>query len=103
MQSTSRLMSIQSTVLRFVQVLSRMLNLDVEVVDDNLVRIAGTGPYSSNLGRPLTTGTNAFKSVISTRRHKVIERSGQDPECLMCPTCGLQGKSVSWCPGYLSR
>ena len=84
MQSTSRLMSIQSTVLRFVQVLSRMLNLDVEVVDDNLVRIAGTGPYSSNLGRPLTTGTNAFKSVISTRRHKVIERSGQDPECLMC-------------------
>lgn len=84
MQPTSRLMSIQSTVLRFVQVLSRMLNLDVEVVDDNLVRIAGTGPYSSNLGRPLTTGTNAFKTVINTRRHKVIERSGQDPECLMC-------------------
>ena len=57
MAAASKLMSIQSTVLRFAQILSRMLNLDVEVVDDNLVRIAGTGPYSSNLGRPLTTGT----------------------------------------------
>ncbi|WP_263079031.1 hypothetical protein [Endozoicomonas sp. Mp262] len=84
MLSNSRLMSIQSTVLRFVQVLSRMLNLDVEVVDEKLLRIAGTGLYSSNLGRTLTTGTNVYKSIISTRKYKVIERSGKDPECLMC-------------------
>ncbi|OED43269.1 hypothetical protein ACH42_10635 [Endozoicomonas sp. (ex Bugula neritina AB1)] len=84
MQTTSRLMTIQSTVVRFVQVLSRMLELNVEVVDENLMRIAGTGPYSSNLGQPLNTGTNAFKFVLHSRRHKVIERSGEDPQCLVC-------------------
>ena len=84
MKATSKLMSIQSTIARFVQILSRMINLDVEVVDNELVRIAGTGLYANNLGRPLTTGTNAFKWIIANRKEKIIKKSGEDPECLSC-------------------
>ncbi len=81
---SSSLMSIQSTVLRFVQILSRMLNFEVEVVDEKLVRIAGTGPYASDVGRPLATGTKAIQAVINTQKYKLIKNSGKEPECLVC-------------------
>ena len=84
LKTTSKLMSIQSTIARFVQILSRMINLDVEVIDTELVRIAGSGPYANNLGRPLTTGTNAFKWIIANRKEKIIKKSGEDSECLSC-------------------
>lgn len=77
-------MSIQSTISRFVQISSRMINLDVEVIDNQLVRVAGTGPYADNLGRQLATGTNAFQWIIANRKEKVIKQSGKDPECLCC-------------------
>ncbi|AMO57684.1 sigma-54 interaction domain-containing protein [Endozoicomonas montiporae] len=61
-----------------------MINLDVEVIDNELVRIAGTGPYANDLGRQLTTGTNAFRWIISNRKEKIIKNSGKDTECLSC-------------------
>ena len=52
-KNASELMAIQPTIIRFTQMLSTVLKVDAEVVDADLVRIAGTGPYSQFFGKKL--------------------------------------------------
>lgn len=41
----SVLMQIQPTIQRFARMLASVLQLEVEIVDENLCRVAGTGAY----------------------------------------------------------
>lgn len=45
----SVLMQIQPTIQRFARMLASVLQLEVEIVDENLCRVAGTGAYGSFL------------------------------------------------------
>ena len=47
------LMQIQPTILRFAKMLASVLQLEVEIVDADMVRVAGTGPYGKFFGRQL--------------------------------------------------
>ena len=49
----SVLMQIQPTIQRFARMLASVLQLEVEIVDENLCRVAGTGAYGKFLGRQL--------------------------------------------------
>ncbi len=80
----SELMSIQSTVLRFAQLLAKIVSLDIEIVDSGMVRVAGTGPYAARLGLPLQIGSNVYKSIIASRQAKVIRTAKEDPLCAAC-------------------
>lgn len=80
----SELMQLQPTILRFVQMLSTVLQLDVEVVDANLVRIAGTGPYSKFLGKKLNTSSRIFRYILETHQTKVVVKTRSDPICQGC-------------------
>lgn len=80
----SELMSIQSTVLRFTQLLSKILSLDIEVVDSSMVRVAGTGRYASRLGLPMPVGSNIYRSIISSRQPKIISAAKEDALCQDC-------------------
>ncbi len=42
------LMQIQPTILRFAKMLASVLQLEVEIVDADMVRVAGTGPMASS-------------------------------------------------------
>ncbi|MGF7444488.1 hypothetical protein V7P28_11365, partial [Klebsiella michiganensis] len=42
----SILMQIQPTIQKFARMLSSLLQLEVEIVDNELYRVAGTGAYS---------------------------------------------------------
>lgn len=50
----SVLMQIQPTIQRFARMLASVLQLEVEIVDENLCRVAGTGAYGKFLGRQLS-------------------------------------------------
>lgn len=80
----SVLMQIQPTIQRFARMLSSVLQLDVEIVDDTLCRVAGTGPYGKLLGRKLTTDSRLLRYVIETRKEKVVTHSRFDPLCEGC-------------------
>lgn len=80
----SELMSIQSTVLRFSQLLSKILSLDIEVVDASMVRVAGTGRYSERLGLPLQTGSTIYRSIVLSRQPKIVRTAKEDPLCDDC-------------------
>ena len=80
----SELMQLQPTILRFTQMLSAVLQLDAEVVDADLVRIAGTGPYSKFFGKKLNTSSRIFRYILETHQEKVVVKSRTDPLCEGC-------------------
>lgn len=83
---SSELMQLQPTILQFTQKLSAVLQLDAEVVDANLIRIAGTGPYSKYIGRKLNTSSRIFRYILDTKESKVVVKTRVDPLCDGCAT-----------------
>lgn len=80
----SELMQLQPTILRFTQMLSAVLKIDAEVVDADLVRIAGTGPYSKFFGKKQNTSSRIFRYILETHEEKVVVKSRTDPLCEGC-------------------
>lgn len=80
----SALMQIQPTILRFTKMLSSVLLLEVEIVDANLVRVAGTGPYGKHFGIKLGSNSWLLKYVLDTKNEKIVTHSRFDPVCEGC-------------------
>ncbi|MGK3142522.1 sigma 54-interacting transcriptional regulator [Pantoea sp. C2G6] len=83
-QSPSALMTIQSTILNFSSLLASVLKMEVEVVDNQLIRIAGTGPYGCGFGCTPESSTHLLRSVIETQKEAVIVDSRFNPLCRAC-------------------
>lgn len=82
--STSLLMPIQKTVQHFASLLANVLHLEVEVVDNQLLRIAGTGPYGQRFGQVPASNTRLLKEVMEKKQQVVIFDSRQN---LLCQEC----------------
>lgn len=80
----SVLMQIQPTIQRFARMLASVLQLEVEIVDDNLCRVAGTGAYGKYLGRPLSGNSRLLRYVLESKKEKVVTHSRFDPLCEDC-------------------
>ncbi len=79
----STLMTIQSTATRCVQVLSRIMSLDVTLADTSLSTVAQTG-------RGQQTNCQAIRKVIVNRQPLTVRNSHNDPLCQQCchaPLC----------------
>ncbi|RZM93690.1 sigma-54-dependent transcriptional regulator [Escherichia sp. E14V7] len=80
----SVLMQIQPTIQRFARMLASVLQLEVEIVDENLCRVAGTGAYGKFLGRQLSGNSRLLRYVLETKTEKVVTHSRFDPLCEGC-------------------
>ena len=80
----SVLMQIQPTIQRFARMLSSVLQLDVEIVDEALCRVAGTGAYGKSIGRKLNADSRLLRYVLETKKEKVVTHSRFDPLCEGC-------------------
>ena len=80
----SVLMQIQPTIQRFARMLASVLQLEVEIVDENLCRVAGTGAYGKFLGRQLSGNSRLLRHVLETKTEKVVPQSRFDPLCEGC-------------------
>lgn len=80
----SVLMQIQPTIQRFARMLASVLQLEVEIVDENLCRVAGTGAYGKFLGRQLSGNSRLIRHVLETKTEKVVTQSRFDPLCEGC-------------------
>ncbi|EIV9343531.1 sigma-54-dependent transcriptional regulator [Escherichia coli] len=80
----SVLMQIQPTIQRFARMLASVLQLEVEIVDENLYRVAGTGAYGKFLGRQLSGNSRLLYHVLETKTEKVVTQSRFDPLCEGC-------------------
>jgi transcriptional regulator with PAS, ATPase and Fis domain len=84
----SGLKSIQDAVGKFADVISRVLQVDVEIVDDTLFRVAGTGRFADRSGTPMDAASVVYRKVIEQGRPLIIEEPGFAEICRQCPCFG---------------
>lgn len=81
----SILKEIQDTVVKYAEIIAKVTKVDVEIVDTDLVRIAGTGFYRKGLNESMAGEGFVYKTAISTGKSQVVQQPGQDCLCVRCP------------------
>lgn len=81
----SVLKQIQDTVIKYAKVISNVINVDVEIVDENLLRIAGTGIYENEINKDITKEGSVYMNVLTTGENYIIEEPGKHFLCERCP------------------
>jgi transcriptional regulator with PAS, ATPase and Fis domain len=75
----------QDTVVKYARVLSRILKVDVEIVDDRLNRIAGTGSFENRVNTDMSDEGYVYRTVLQTGEKKIIRNPGMHEICMRCP------------------
>lgn len=81
------LMNVKETEQRISDAIAAALKVEVEIIDSNLVRVAGTGKVRAGVGNRLLRGL-VNKHVLQTGEHVFIDEPGHHPICLSCPLSG---------------
>ncbi|MEG2082724.1 MAG: sigma 54-interacting transcriptional regulator, partial [Oscillospiraceae bacterium] len=79
------LLAIQDTVTKYAEIISKITHVDVEVVDTQFMRVAGTGIYSQLVNTDMSVEGYVYRHVMSTGNRQVISDPGNDPLCAQCP------------------
>ncbi|MBC2582502.1 sigma 54-interacting transcriptional regulator [Clostridium sp. DJ247] len=79
------LKKIQQTAIKYVDILSQVLGVDVELVDSELIRIAGTGKYRDGINESLEDQGYVYKRTLETGGNHVISDPGKNELCTECP------------------
>ncbi len=81
------LSDIKSTVQQTADAIAAALKIEVEIADADLIRIAGTGKYKSQLGSPLNDGF-VYRHVMKTGVSVIMDNPGHNELCQPCPNRG---------------
>lgn len=79
------LLRIQDTVMKYADIISRISNIDVEVVDSRLFRVAGTGMFRSAINQDMSQEGYVYRQVLETGTTMIITEPGQAEICRECP------------------
>jgi transcriptional regulator with PAS, ATPase and Fis domain len=93
----SILKNIQDTVITYANIISHIIKVDVEIVDANLYRIAGTGIYQSKINEDMSCEGFVYKTVLATGESQFIEEPGKHLLCAVCPKRQLCDEKLELC------
>ena len=79
------LQKISNEIQDYAEAVSKIANVEVEVVDRNLKRIAGTGYYKDKVGLDMSDKGYVNKHVIDTKELIIITDPGENELCINCP------------------
>ncbi|ABO48807.1 sigma54 specific transcriptional regulator, Fis family [Desulforamulus reducens MI-1] len=79
------LLEIQETVEKYASIMAKISNFDVEVVDADLFRVAGTGIFAPFVNMDMSAEGYAYRQVLKTGKLQIIYTPGRDPICQDCP------------------
>lgn len=85
MAASSILLEIQDTVKAYAGIMSRVAQVEVEVVDENLFRIAGTGIYAEHVNEDMSEEGYVYRHVLRTGNMEIIHEPGREKLCRNCP------------------
>jgi len=86
------LSSIRADIQQIAEAISAVLDLDVTVVDEHLMRLAGTGSHAGKVGQRVASGSS-FDLVMRTRRKISIAKPRDDE---ICASCSLRTECLSY-------
>ncbi len=78
------LQSIQDYVKRCAEVFAKVTRINVEVADSDFIRIAGTGPYASGVGKDISREGEIYRYVMTNGRTFCLEDPRLHPLCQAC-------------------
>lgn len=81
------LVKIQDTVMKYADIVSQIADIDVEVVDDRLFRVAGTGMFRDKINRDMSEEGYVYRHVLGTGETQIIYEPGKETICQACPRC----------------
>ncbi|MEG0051288.1 MAG: sigma 54-interacting transcriptional regulator [Terrisporobacter sp.] len=87
MMTMNGLKDIKNDIQNIAEAMLSVLNIDVTIVDENLVRIAGTGTYLNKIGETVK-GYSAFKKCLEEQVLIYIDDSEQNEICKECTNNG---------------
>lgn len=73
---------IQADVTQYAEVISQVLKVDVEIVDDQLERISGTGIFARRVNHKAPG--RIYRQVLNGGEHRIIQFPRQDEYCIEC-------------------
>lgn len=79
-----RLNDIKEYLQSYADAISNILKIDVEIVDENLNRIIGTGVYEEKIGINIKKNGLVYSETLRTRKMQVIENPGKNKLCKKC-------------------
>ena len=83
----SILVKIQNAVAKYANVVSQISRVDVEVVDNHLYRVAGTGMFSNLVNKDMSAEGYVYRQVLKTGQRQIIYEPGREAICQNCPYC----------------
>lgn len=81
---TTVLRDMQKTVIKYAEVISKVLRVDVEIVDSELFRIAGTGMFENCINENMEEEGHVYSEVMRTGERQIIMEPGEHPICNYC-------------------
>lgn len=72
------------------------MGIDVTIMDERMVRIAGTGIYKAAINQKIEEKT-AFDYCFKTGEHYIIEEPKKAPVCYECPKCSICNEKAEIC------
>ncbi len=93
----SILREIQGTVIKYAKIIAHVIRVDVEIVDADLFRIAGTGVYDRGINEDMSREGFVYKHVLATGKPQFIEEPGKHELCVICPKQGCCDEKLELC------
>lgn len=79
---------IKSDIAKYAETISQILDIDVEVMDKDFIRIAGTGRIKDKVGMNMFNDSHIYKKVLKTKETYIITSPRKDEICENCPSKG---------------
>ncbi len=86
----SILFKIQDSVRKYADIISKISGIEVEVMDENMFRIAGTGSLANKINIDMSNEGNTYKNTLLSKKQQVITNPRENSICLDCknrPNC----------------
>lgn len=80
------LSNIQEQIQSSAEAISKVAGLDVEVIDTDFVRIAGTGVYADGIGKNIRQAGNLYKTALARDLPLFIDNPRENKICRGCRT-----------------
>lgn len=93
----SILQEIQEAVLQYAEIIAHVIKVDVEIVDSQLVRIAGTGVYKDRINEDMSQEGFVYRKVLASGEMQLIEEPGKHALCKDCPRSACCDEKMELC------
>ena len=80
------LINLRKDIQKFAETISQIIQMDVEIMDKNFIRVGGTGRLKNKVGQSMTEESHIYKKVLETGKEYVILNPKEDIHCNRCPS-----------------